>query len=115
MKEHHWAQALRHKALTVGILGSLVLEGIAWANIGSGSSRVPLTDWLIELYNVTQGVYVPLLCLGCVAIGAANLLFGFMRFGQTMARIFGVIGILGLGVTWVGQTIGASVAIAVLA
>jgi hypothetical protein len=86
-----------------------------FANIGAGSSRVPLTDFLIELYNVTSNVYVPLICLGCLAFGAANLLFGFMRFGPVIGRIIAVIGILGLGVTWFGQTIGASVAIALLA
>ena len=83
----------------------------AWATMGGGSSRIPMTDFLIELYNVTNGIYVPLLSLGALAFGAANLLFGFMRFGPVIGRIFGVIGILGLGVTWFAQSVGASAAL----
>ena len=107
-----YGQGIREMVVS-GIIG-LMLATPAWAQIGSGSSRVPLTDWLVELYNVTNNVYVPLLCLGCLAFGAANLLFGFMRLGPIVGRIFGVIGILGLGVTWFGQTIGATAAIGLL-
>ncbi len=81
----------------------------AGATMGGGSSRVPMTDFLIELYNVTNGIYIPLLSRGALAFGAANLLFGFMRFGPVIGRIFGVVGILGLGVTWFAQSVGASV------
>jgi hypothetical protein len=31
----------------------------AVASIGGGSNRIPLTDLLVELYNVTINVYVP--------------------------------------------------------
>jgi hypothetical protein len=94
---------------------SASLASPAWATIGTGSTRVPLTDFLIELYNVTNNVYVPLIALACLAFGAANLLFGFMRFGPVVGRIFAVVGILGLGVTWFGQTIGATAAIGLIA
>jgi hypothetical protein len=83
----------------------------AAASMGGGSSRIPMTDFLVELYNVTNNVYVPMLACGALVFGAANLLFGFMRFGPAIGRIFGVIGILGLGVTWFAQSVGASVAL----
>jgi hypothetical protein len=83
----------------------------ASASMGGGSSRIPMTDFLVELYNVTNNVYVPMLAFGALVFGAANLLFGFMRFGPAIGRIFGVIGILGLGVTWFAQSVGASVAL----
>ena len=98
----------------VALVTTALLAEVVFANIGAGSAKVPLTDFLIELYHVTNNIYVPLICLAAVAFGAANLLFGFMRFGPVIGRVFGVIGLLGLGVTWVGQTIGASVAISLI-
>lgn len=83
----------------------------AWASMGGGSSRIPMTDFIVELYNVTNNVYVPMLAFGALVFGAANLLFGFLRFGPAIGRIFGVIGILGLGVTWFAQSVGATVAL----
>jgi hypothetical protein len=96
------------------LLGLSLTASTALANIGGGSGRVPLTDFIIELYNVTDNVYVPMLALGAIAFGAANLLFGFMRFGPVIGKIVGVIGIVGLGVTWFAQTIGARIAIALV-
>ena len=101
------------RALLLSLL-LLLSVGDAWASIGGGSSRVPLTDFIIELYNVTNNIYVPMISLGALVFGAANLLFGFMRFGPAMGRIFGVIGILGLGVTWFAQSVGATVAMGLL-
>jgi hypothetical protein len=101
--------------LVVAFYAGLLLAGPVLANVGGSSTRVPLTDFLVELYNVTSNVYVPLICLGVIVIGAGSLLTGAMRIGPTLARIFLVVGILGLGVAWFGQTIGASVAIAVIA
>ena len=83
----------------------------AVASRSGGSSRIPLTDFIVEIYNVTSNVWVPMIALGSLVFGAANLLFGFMRFGPAIGRIFGVIGILGLGVTWFAQSVGASVAL----
>jgi len=95
----------------VWIVLLLAVATEAGATMGGGSSRIPMTDFLVELYNVTNGIYIPMLALGCLTFGAANLLFGFMRFGPVIGRIFGVIGILGLGVTWFAQSVGASVAL----
>lgn len=103
------------KVSLVIVLSLELMANIALANIGSGSQRVPLTDFLIELYNVTNNVYVPLIGAACIAFAAANLLFGFMRFGPMVGKVFGVIGILTLGVTWFGQTVGGTVAIGLLA
>jgi type IV secretory pathway TrbD component len=82
----------------------LTLATDAMASMSGGSSRIPMTDFIVELYNVTNNVYVPMLAFGALVFGAANLLFGFMRFGPAIGRIFGVIGILGLGVTWFAQS-----------
>lgn len=106
------------KARNLSLVLMLSLElvaSVALANIGAGSQRVPLTDFLIELYNVTNNVYAPLIGAACVVFGAANLLFGFMRFGPMVGKVFAVVGLLTLGVTWVGQTIGGTVAIGLLA
>jgi hypothetical protein len=98
------------RMILMGLMVALTAADAA-ASMGGGSSRIPMTDFLVELYNVTNNVYVPMLAFGALVFGAANLLFGFMRFGPAIGRIFGVIGILGLGVTWFAQSVGASVAL----
>lgn len=98
------------RMLLTGLMVALVATD-AMASMGGGSSRIPMTDFIVELYNVTNNIYVPMLAFGALVFGAANLLFGFMRFGPAIGRIFGVIGILGLGVTWFAQSVGASVAL----
>jgi hypothetical protein len=102
------------RRLSVG-LGWFLLQGQAvLAQVRGGSTRIPGTDFLVELYNVTNNVYVPLLAALAVVVGAANLIFGWMRMGTTMGRVFLGIGLLGLGATWVGQTVGATVALGLL-
>src|SRR5262245_28010980 len=98
------------RMILVGLMIALAATDAA-ASMGGGNSRIPLTDFIVELYNVTTNVYVPMLAFGALVFGAANLLFGFMRFGPVIGRIFGVIGILGLGVTWFAQSVGASIAL----
>ena len=85
------------RMILIGVLVVLAATE-ASASMGGGSSRIPMTDFIVELYNVTNNVYVPMIAFGALVFGAANLLFGFMRFGPAIGRIFGVIGILGLGV-----------------
>ena len=97
------------------VLAVLVMTATdALAISGGGGSRVPLTDWLIELYGVTNNVYVPLLCLAALVLGAANLLFGFLRFGPVFGRILAVVGILGLGISWFANILGARAVTALL-
>ena len=101
---------MNKRMVLIGLMVVLVATE-AVASMGGGSSRIPMTDFIVELYNVTNNVYVPMIAFGALVFGAANLLFGFMRFGPAIGRIFGVIGILGLGVTWFAQSVGASVAL----
>jgi hypothetical protein len=97
---------------SLGLL--LLLTSEALAQIGQGSTRVPLTDWLIEFYNVTNNVYVPLLALIAIVGAAWAILGGHVRIGPTMGKMILVILLLGLGVAWILQQIGANAAIAVL-
>jgi hypothetical protein len=98
------------------VLGGYVVlaHTTAWAQIGAGGNNVPLTDWLIELYNVTNNVYVPLIGLAALVFGAGNLIFGFVRMGPVLSKIFLGIGILSLGVAWFAQRFGGNAAIGLL-
>jgi hypothetical protein len=51
---------------------------------------------------------------GSAACRALNLAFGWVRLGPILGRIIGVIAILGLGVTWVLDKVGANLAMALL-
>lgn len=98
----------------VSLLALLLAVSEASAKMGGGGGRMPMTDFIVELYNVTNNIYIPMIAFGTLVFGAANLLFGFMRFGPAIGRIFAVIGILGLGVTWFAQSVGGSVTLGLL-
>ena len=105
----------REKLLAVLFSLSLTLWPLlATANIGGGSSRIPITDWIIELYNVTNNVYVPAICLFVIMAAAVNLAFGFVRVGPALGRVVIVIALVGLGVTFFANVVGAKLAIALV-
>jgi hypothetical protein len=71
------------RMILAGLIVALVATDAA-ASMGGGSSRIPMTDFIVELYNVTNNVWVPMIAFGALVFGAANLLFGFMRFAQSV-------------------------------
>jgi MFS superfamily sulfate permease-like transporter len=111
MRRGVWTE---RRLLSTAALQMALLVGTSWARIGGGSSRVPLTDFLIECYNVSEQVYAPFICLAVILVGALNMAFGWVRLGPIMGRIIMVIGILGLGVTWFLDKIGGNLAMALL-
>lgn len=105
---------MKKHLMLAGMIG-LLLAGEALANVGGGSTRVPLTDFLIEVYNTVVNVYVPLLAVGALFTAVLNMATGVMRFGRGVSMILLVVGLLGLGVTWVAGLFGGTMAIALVA
>jgi hypothetical protein len=91
-----------------------VLVPPAWAQIGAGSSRIPVTDWIVELFNVATNVWVPALCLFMLIAGVGNYFFNIIRIGQFFTKLVIGIGALGLGVTFFASIAGGNVAVALL-
>lgn len=78
------------------------------------SIGMPLDDFMVQLYNVTNNVYLPLLSAVCVMLGAFNMFFRF-RLGSPLGRLLAVIGVLGLGIIFMAQTVGSLAALNALA
>ena len=89
----------------------LLVHELAWANIGAGSSRWPLVDWLIEGYEVIGGVYIPFLCLAVLALTLANMGFGWVRIGPGFGKIILVVFGAGLGISGMAEMLGVNIAI----
>lgn len=107
----------------LGVWGRRTGVAVGWAllgsqrvlaQVGAGSGTIPGTAFLVELYNVTNNVYVPLLAAFAILFGAGNLIFGWMRMGATMSRVILGVGLLALGVTFIGQIVGGTVALGML-
>jgi hypothetical protein len=94
---------------------SLVLTARpALAQMGQGSARIPFTDWLIELYNVTNNVYVPLLALAAL-VGCVYLIYsGKGRMTENLGKVGVCVALLSLGITFVAQAAGGNVNVALL-
>jgi hypothetical protein len=98
---------------SLAILG-VVLAREAQAQIGAGSTRIPFTDWLIELYNVVNNVYVPLLAL-IALLGCLYLIHsGRGRVTENIGRVGVIVAGLSLGVTFIAQAAGGQINIALL-
>jgi len=101
---------LMRSALTLALLAGPAMASVS----GGASKKAPLTDWIIVIYDATNNIYIPAIGLACLVIGAANLGFGFFRFGPAVGRIIACIGILVLGVAFFADMFGGNPAIALV-
>lgn len=97
-------------------LGLVLLQSqVALANIGAGSSRrMFMTDILIDGYNVTNNVYVPLTLAVMLLFFILNLVFGWVRIGPFLGKLILAVFAAGLGVVGFLQSVGGNMAAALL-
>ena len=91
----------------------VLLVEVAQAQIGQGSTKIPYTDWLIELYNVITSVYFPLLCTAALLVAAYMIKKGH-RMTEAIGRVAVVVALIGLGVSGIAQAAGGTVNLALL-
>jgi hypothetical protein len=105
---------MMHRRILASGFVVLRLATEALATVGAGSSRIPFTDMLVELYNVTNNVYVPLAAILILLFCVINLFTGAFRIGKGLTILLGCVGILALGISWVSQAVGGTVNIALI-